>query len=441
MRLAVFIGFLLSMLNAGAKTIYDSPQSDMASFFCAPNSKYVLRYPHHFIDTVYIPQNCEIIFKGGRMSGPVKFENTKLNGNVDLRGSSISGIIKNKRFNASWLCHIDGITDDAKSINEIISICDEIFFPRGRYRLVSQYDTKGIEPNDCQLKILTHIGIHKDNVKLLGEKGTEFISHMPSCVICAFSTPNKIEESIKNIEVSGITFNVINDGKSFHELIHTIKLVGVDNFKIVDCVFNDFWGDAICLGHYGDNPKTGERTRNQNVRILNNLIVGGEHHNNRNGISIVNGKNVLVKDNIIKNTSRKDMPGGIDVEPNNSAYTIENIRIERNTIEGTRGSTGGIAVVVLHDGAPAHNISIISNCIKNSTIGISIAVLTDNTTDGFIIKDNYVDGDTKPYFFAGKGLSKDWVISGNTFERYCRQNIPGEIKVENLVCKKNKKKE
>ena len=31
------------------------------------------------------------------------------------------------------------------------------------------------------------------------------------------------------------------------------------------------------------------------------------------------------------------MPGAIDVEPNNSAYTIENIRIVGNTIKGSRG--------------------------------------------------------------------------------------------------------
>jgi hypothetical protein len=221
--------------------------------------------------------------------------------------------------------------------------------------------------------------------------------------------------------------------------MHTIKLIGVNGITINNCTFNDFWGDAICLSHYGDTPETGERTRNQNIKILNNTIIGGDHHNNRNGISVINGKNVLIKGNVIKNTSRKDMPGGIDVEPNNCAYTIENIRIENNVFEEIRGSGGAISVVTFNNG-PAHNISIVNNRIFNSNNGILLYVKTKGTTDGFLVKGNYVDRNTNPYRFTGSGASKDWTISGNTFDCPCKQNIPGQITVNNLTVKKNKKK-
>lgn len=60
--------------------------------------------------------------------------------------------------------------------------------------------------------------------------------------------------------------------------MHTIKLIGVNGMIIKDCRFDDFWGDAICLSHYGDNPKTGERSRNQNIKLLSNSIIGSAYH-------------------------------------------------------------------------------------------------------------------------------------------------------------------
>ena len=73
--------------------------------------------------------------------------------------------------------------------------------------------------------------------------------------------------------------------------------------------------------------------------------------------------------------------------------------------------------------------------------GIAVAIKTENTTDSIIIRNNHVHGDTNPYFFGGKGKSKKWIISGNSFDRPVRQSIPGEINVENLVVRNNKKKE
>lgn len=424
-----------------AKTICDSVNCNLHLFFNERNTKYVIRNNHIFNDTIIIPSGSELFFDGGNLAGPIIFVDTKLSGKVSLKGASISGKISNKRFNASWLCKADGKTDDAKSINEIIRVCDEVFFPCGKYRLISKFDTHGKEPDNCQLKIKTHISIDRSNIYMYGEKGTVFITDRALCTICVLSDANKIEESVRNIKIKGITFDVRNDGETFHEFVHTIKLVGVDGLIIEECTFKDFWGDAITLGHYGDNLLTGERTRNQNILITKNTILGGNHHNNRNGISVVSGKNVVIKKNVIKNTTRKDMPGGIDVEPNNSAYTIENIRIEGNYLEGITGTGGAISVQSYKDG-PAHHIEILSNEIKNcSKAGIAIRIKSEGMTDSFVIKDNYIHADTRPFFFRGNGMSKDWTISGNTFGRPILESIPGEIAVENLVVRNNKKKE
>lgn len=436
-HIILFISLFI-VYHTDAKTIIDSEAKNIHALLKNSRAKYVIRNFHQFKDTLYIPQGCYMFFEGGSLSGPIVFDDTKLGGQVNLRGSSISGSIRNKTFDASWLCYMDGITDDAPRINEMIEVCGNVFFPKGSYRLISAFNPEGKLPKELHSSVNGHIAINKSNVTLEGETGTTFITDEPLITLSVFSQPNDIVHSISNVKIQNITFEVHNDGKNFHEFMHTIKVIGINGLLIEGCTFKDFWGDAICLSHYGDTPGTGERTRNQNVKILNSTIVGGDHHNNRNGISVINGKNVLIKENIIRNTSRKDMPGGIDVEPNNSAYTIDNISILDNILEKIR--TNAIQVYI-PKGSPAHNIAIKRNTVKSSGNGIYIGINSDNTTDNLTISNNIIDSNTNPYCFDGNGLSNKWTICGNTFDRPCRQVIPGNIKVANLVVKNNKKKQ
>ncbi len=436
----LFVLIVIILVDCRAKVVYDNVNDDIHALISQKNTKYVLRYFHEFKDSLYIPRGCELRFNGGSLRGPIIFNKTKLSGSVNLFGSTISGSVSNNMFNASWLCYRNGINDDASLINQIISVCHTVYFPKGVYNLISKYHPADVNGENYIKAIHSHIGINKNEVTLRGEDGTIFLTEQPLGVITVYSRPYDIEDNVKNVKIEKISFKVKNNGVDFHEPIYVIEIIGVNGLTIDRCYFDDFWGDAICLSHYSDTPKTGERTRNQNVRILNNIIIGGNHHNNRNGISVINGKNVLIKGNTIKNTSRKDMPGGIDVEPNNSAYTIENIRIENNILESIQGSVGAIAIVSYSDG-PAHNISIIGNRINNSRTGIHVYIKTNNTTDNFVIKNNTISDVARPIVFTGNGKSKDWIISGNTFERPCLQEIPGDIRVDNLVVKNNKKKE
>lgn len=437
MKRFCLITCLIYAITCVSKTIYDAPGMRVQELF-HESGTYVIRYQHVFSDSLRLPPDCELCFEGGSLTGHVVMNGTMLSGKVNLKGSSLSGRVSNKQFDASWLCAMDGVTDDAKRINEMIEVCGHVYFPRGTYRLISAYDPTGKVGKKYHKSIKSHLGIRRSNVVLEGENGAQLLTTDSLSTICLFSKPNQIDKNIRNIEIKNIIFTVKNDGNHFHEFLHTIKIIGVNGLTIENCTFNDFWGDAISLSHYRDNPKTGERTRNQNVKILNNTILGGDSHNNRNGISVINGKNVLIKDNVIKNTSRKDMPGAIDVEPNNSAYTIENIKIEKNYIEGVLSKA---ITVHIRDDGPAHHIEILSNEIKNcGKVGIAVTIRTEDTTDSIIVKNNHVYADTKPYRFRGKGRSKDWIISGNTFDQPVLQSIPGKITVKNLVVSNNKKK-
>lgn len=431
--------FIFPWTISAQRLIVDTPNSDISSLFGKSNTVYVIRHKHHFSDSITVPSHSEIRFEGGSLSGRIAFNETKLTGDVKLQGSHISGTIRNRSFNAAWLCYRDGKTDDAGNINQILTLCKDIYFPKGVYWMESSYQPDDLEGN-LKETVKCHIGINKSDVTLRGEQGTNFVTEQVLGMITVYTQPNQIDRSIGKIRIENIKFTTRNDGKNFHEFIHVIKLMGVNGIIIRGCEFEDFWGDGICLSHYGDTPQTGERTRNQNVKFINNVVIGGEHHSNRNGVSVVSGKDVLIKGNTILNTSRNDMPGGIAVEPNNSAYTIENIRIENNVIEGVRGSGGAINVVVYKEG-PAHRITIQGNKISNSINGILIYIKTENTTDSFVIKNNVIARDTPPYYFKGEGHSVNWTISGNVFNRPFNQKIPGDIRVDNLKVKNNKKKD
>jgi len=133
------------------------------------------------------------------------------------------------------------------------------------------------------------------------------------------------------------------------------------------------------------------------------------------------------------------MPGGIDIEPNNSAFTLEDVVIENNTLEDCKGTAGAIGIVIIRDNAPAHRIKVKNNIIKRCKAGISIVVKTDYSTDHYEITGNDVDSETRPFQFYGEGKSSFWNISNNSFGQNW-QKIPGKISVEHLVVRNNKKK-
>ena len=431
--------FLSSFLIQGT-VIKDRRSGNLRSLFSKANTTYEIRYNHKFTSQVTIPANCTLVFNGGSLSGPVVFNSTTLSGDVRLQGSTLSGTVSNEYVDASWLCKADGKSDDAANINMLVNVSDSIVFPAGTYRLVSNHVVPRNYSQSVQSAVESHIGINRSNVSLRGLDGCVLLADSPGVSICVYSKPRDIPASIRDIRIENILFKVLNDGSSFHEFAHTIKTCGVNGLVIENCTFEDFWGDAICLSHYGDTPQTGERTRNTDVLISNNTIRGGEKHNNRNGISVISGKDVIIDSNTIIGTSADNMPGAIDIEPNNSAYTIDNIRVSNNVIENCNGGVGSICVIANSNKGPAHNVQIVNNKISKSRVGITIYVQSDDTVSDIEIVDNVVSADTVPYKFIGNGRTRNWKITGNEFPGKANHKLGGNIKFRNLEQKNNKLK-
>lgn len=382
-----------------------------------------------FEDTLYVPYGLELFFDGGSLSGPIVFSSNYLSGKVNLKGSTISGRISNKVFHSSWICYADGKGDDAPYINDALSVCDSFYFDEGLYLLQRTYKRSFANLKNA---IESHILINRSNVKISSNTNATILSSVPSCMFCIYSAPEQSLESIKNIRIESLTIKTNNDGQNFYEFCHVFRIIGVDGLCLENCYINDFWGDAICLSSYNDTPNTGERSRNTNVVIKNNTIVGGNHFNNRNGISVVSGRNIVIENNEINNTSRFDMPGAIDIEPNNSVYIVKNVKILNNIIKNCQGTAGGICVHINARGGSVFDVLIKGNRISSSTSGIAIVVKNRGRSGNFTISKNLVALDTRPYQFVGEGESNNWIIKDNTFLRPTTSKIGGKINVSNL---------
>lgn len=435
---SIIILFLVACMwcsSLSATNKYDSPHGKVQQLFNKKNNSYTIRYNHTFTDTLRIPNNCKIVFKGGSLRGPIEFNNTKISGIPDMKGATVSGTVANDQIEASWFCYMDGMTDDAPSINSIINICNKIHFEKGAYFLNKQHQINMNLHGVLRDRVTAPIGITRSNLTLVGDSGANFIVSSVDNTICIYSKPYDTTNVCKNISIEGITFTTKNEGKNFHEFWNSIKIIGVKGLVIKNCIFNDFWGDAICLSHYCDDEKTGERTRNSNVSIINNKIVGGKHHNTRNGISIISGENVLIQGNSICETTAEEMPGAIDIEADNSVYTVRNIRIINNVIENCFGTAGGICVHTNAKGGPAFDIDIVGNYIKNCTYGLAFVVHANYKSGNITVRGNIVESDTEPYVFYGNGKSTNWLFSNNQFKKKTWRKIGGKMKIIGLTIK------
>ena len=433
----IYIPHILSINNSAQEDIKHSrwnviniPDTcdNLQSYFTKEKTVYRIER-HYNVDTLRIPKDCELFFDGGSLKGVLYFDNTLLSGYPSLKESELNGTIKNNKFEAGWICYGDGVHDDANSINQILKVCNKIHFQDGSYLLRSMHNPHDKLQESLHSSIEAHIGIYKSDVCLEGDSHACLLVDDGMSTINIYSLPN--EAPINNIRISNIEFRCVNDESVFREFSHTIKTIGVDALEIKNCHFYDFYGDAICLSHYGDNPSTGERTRNKNVIISNNYI-DGRSHNNRNGISVISGQKVTICHNYIEHTSKSNMPGAIDVEANNSAFTVDEIRITNNYIKDSKGSGGAISIVSERD-APARNIVINSNIIEETKCGIFIKIDSRYTTDGFDIQKNQLSNVDIPILVKGAGCSNQWTVRDNSFE-FTRKQLK-RVNVDNIKCK------
>jgi len=344
--------------------------------------------------------------------------------------------LKTDTIYADQYCHKDGVHDDAETINGLIENEDVhiIYFSKGTYLLESFHNSK------YPVNKPYHIGINRSNLQLIGEDGAILKTKTMAGTLNIYSQPYHLENRVHDISIMGITFEVENDSTSFNpyqEHCHTISTMGCFNLKIMNCKFLNFWGDAICTNHFNDNEKTGERQRNESILIINNYF-DGKNHSNRNGVSIINGRDITIEKNSFINCAHSSMPGAIDIEPNFGCFTCRDITIKDNYINHCGGCNAAISICGIRNGISLDSIYIKNNKIYNSLCGFTLVLRNSSTSKVVEFEDNYIDKNTPPFFFSGNGEATNWTVKNNKFEKSSDTKFPTKIKFTNLTEKNNK---
>ncbi|MCG2779607.1 MAG: glycoside hydrolase family 55 protein, partial [Weeksellaceae bacterium] len=128
--------------------------------------------------------------------------------------------------------------------------------------------------------------------------------------------------SIKNIKISGLNFISDVERYGFDELLHQISAHGVSNFIVENCTFTGFLGDGIAINGGTDFSKFHD-AYNKDV-IIRNCRFDGVNKNNRQGISIYYSDGFTIDRCSFRNTTRDDMPGAIDIEPDRGMNVVRN---------------------------------------------------------------------------------------------------------------------
>lgn len=261
----------------------------------------------------------------------------------------------------------DGVTDDTAAVQACVDAAKNgtnktIRIPAGTY-LVSHIDMIGLAYSN-----LTFIGEGQPTFKFkLPPGGRVLIPGYPDPTFARSSLADGIfvldanvsaqytndALSIKNVTFIGITFlmDVVADG--FDELMHGVCAHGTSGLYFDHCQFIGFMGDgiAVCRGRGFDpvlNITWPSFAYNANT-VVTNSIFDGINKDNRQAISIYYCDGFTIMDNVFKNTTRANMPGAIDVEPDNDLTKSRCGIIWRNSFTNI-GGTG--AVVIIYKDAP-----------------------------------------------------------------------------------------
>ena len=326
-----------------------------------------------------------------------------------LRGELITGAMRSRGNSISLRDFVsvldfgalgDGIHDSTSAFNQAIATGRGVFVPSGTY-LVNQ------------LNLIS-------GCKLYGEGASSIIKPLLNTSPYAIGgiSPSA-SEYISDVNISHINFigSVAVDG--FREHSHLLSFNGFKNLTVSNCGIKGFRGDGIYLG---SGIVAGDERHNINVKIFA-CDIDGINKNNRNGISIIDGRDIDIFGNSFSNTTSNTMPGAIDIEPDSYIFhVIKNIKIHENTFKNIGGNVGCICTPFppVNYTIPPRGIHVFNNTIEScesNALHFSFhksGGVTD-ADDALDVKwyNNNVIAASRPFSVIG---AKDISIEGNIFE-------------------------
>jgi len=249
----------------------------------------------------------------------------------------------------------NGVHNDTVAIQTAIDENEYIYIPEGNYLV----DTITLKTNTNIL------GEGMGKSQLTRRYVVSSINPF-NCLMLA--TSDSPETTVSNITLNGLTLYGESDIHGFSEFVHLLYLVGTDNVTVTNCEFKAFRGDGIDLGGVDLYDINRDPRHNSNVTI-SNCVFDGVNKENRNGVSVIDGSDVLIDSCEFKNTTKSNMPGAIDFETDDSFNIVRNIIVTNSTFTNIGGNAGviGISLDNLSYDIFPNNFTIENNTITNCT--------------------------------------------------------------------------
>jgi hypothetical protein len=216
----------------------------------------------------------------------------------------------------------NGVANDSAAFLAAFATGKGIFVPAGTY--------------------LINVNLAGNNVFVFGEGAASVLKPFDPVArgIVEVTSPN-LATVYENITFRDLSFQADVATLGFFEFAHCLVLRGVKHALVDNCEFIGFRGDGVVVAEAVTSIS--DARENTNVKITN-CFFDGVNKDNRNAISIVGCDGCIIENNFITRTTRSNMPGAIDVEPNAAAhYRSNNIVIRNNVIKDIGGNVGAIA--------------------------------------------------------------------------------------------------
>jgi len=149
--------------------------------------------------------------------------------------------------------------------------------------------------------------------------------------------------NLEGIVLRGLQLRGRCDTQGFSEFVHLVSLNGVTDLLIEDVIFRGFRGDGLYLG----SSATAGQERHNRRMLVRRCTFDGLNQSNRNGLSIIDGEDLRVEDCVFIRTSRRDMPGAVDIEPDGHPWhVVRRIALRRNKFVDIGGGIGAMCLYV-----------------------------------------------------------------------------------------------
>jgi len=307
-------------------------------------------------------------------------------------------------------------------IQNALDLGGNVFLPKGRY----------------YINFNQGLFISKSGTNFYGDRGLSILvagnrsRRSDGFYYRTLNVVNFTSLNVDSVKIYDLSFERKAEGwiDKYDQFYHHINIVGGSNIDIYNIKILGALGDGICLGGSIDQSLE-TKVYNKNIKIYNNTL-DGRNNQNRNGISVVDGDNIRIFNNTIQNFTRADMPGGIDIEPNDKPnYIIRSIFIENNILRNIGGMAG---VIGCYGGLEPKIVEPNSIFIRNNQIlgdGTTKNMFSffvdmkarpkDQTTttpsNNIVFEGNLIQEGTGDRLFLLYGV-KDIIINNNIFEKY-----------------------